>query len=275
MLTIGELSKISQVTVKSIRYYQELELLKPVKIDPITNYRYFNRDSYDRLSAILTLKELGFTLTEIKEILRQCNSEMDLKDFIHKKIEEVRSRVKKLKDMESRLKKFNDGIDESSPDINEDIVEFELDIPHYAAVKIDGTYEDVGNGYRLIYKHAGRYVKGSGYSFYYDMEYKEEKPNFEAVLELNKKLTGKGFRVSSIKKKAVKLIYKGAYGGQGETYYRLFQYCRERGYEVELPIIEKYIKGPGFIFKGNTKNYITECILLYTHQPKVEESLIS
>lgn len=262
MLTIGELSKISQVTVKSIRYYQELELLKPVKIDPITNYRYYNRDSFDRLSAILTLKELGFTLTEIKEILDQCSSEMDLKVFISKKIDEIKSRVKRLKDMETRLKSFKDGIVDVSPVVDEDIVEFNLVLPHYASVKISGSYEDVGNGYKTINREAGRYVTGPGYSFFYDMEYKETNPNFEAVLELKRRVTCKSFNVSTINHKAVKLTYKGVYGGQGDTYYKLFQYCRKKEYKVELPIIEKYIKGPGAIFKGNPKSYITECIFL-------------
>lgn len=263
MLSIGELSKISQVTVKSIRYYQELGILKPVKVDPITNYRYFDKDSYERINSILTLKDLGFTLTEIKSILDECESENDLKIFISKKIEEVKIKVKKLKEVECRLKKFNSDIDVQAPSISNDIVEFDLNIPIYASIKINGSYDDVGRGFRTIYKEAGKYVKGSPYSFFYDMEYKEENPNFKAVLEISKKIKEKSFKVGSIEnRKAVKLVYKGAYGGQGDTYLQLFQYCREKGYEIELPLIEHYIKGPGFIFKGNPKNYITECIFL-------------
>lgn len=263
MLTIGELSKVSQITVKSIRYYQELGLLKPVKTDPLTNYRYYNKDSYDRINSILTLKDLGFTLSEIKSILDECKSEDDLKYYISQKIQEVKLKVKKLKDMENRLKKFSSDIEENTPSISDDIIEFEMNLPYYASVKIIGSYEDAGKGFRTIYKEAGRFAKGAPYSFYYDMEYKKDNPNFEAVLELNKKLKGKNIQIGSIEnRKAVKLVYKGPYGGQGETYLKLFQYCREKGYQIELPIIENYIKGPGVIFKGNPNNYITQCILL-------------
>lgn len=263
MLSIGELSKISQVTVKSIRYYQELGLLEPIKTDPLTNYRYYNKDSYNRLNSILTLKDLGFTLTEIKSILEQCSSEEDLKEFISKKIDEVKNKVKKLKEMEDRLKKFNQEIDSPIPDIADEIVEFEFSIPTYASVKINGNYDDIGNGFKIIYKEAGRYVKGSPYAFYYDLEYKDENPNFKAVIELSKKVKEKTFKLGTMKQKAVKLVYKGPYGGQGDTYLKLFQDCRDKGYNIELPIIEHFIKGPGFIFKGNPNNYITECILLY------------
>ena len=93
MYSIGELSRITQVTIKSIRYYQELNLLEPVKIDPLTNYRYYNEESIDRLSGIKILKELGFTLTEIKSILDQCRDESDLSLYISNKLEEVRARV--------------------------------------------------------------------------------------------------------------------------------------------------------------------------------------
>lgn len=269
MLTIGELSKVSQVTVKSIRYYQELGLLNPAKTDPLTNYRYYNKDSYHRINSILTLKDLGFTLSEIKSILDECKSEDDLKEYISQKIQEVKLKVNKLKDMESRLKKFNSDIGDNIPTLSEDISEFEMNLPYYASVKIDGSYDDVGKGFRTIYKEAGRFVKGAPYSFFYDMEYKEDNPNFKAVLEINKKLKGKNINIGSIEnKKAVKLVYKGPYGGQGETYIKLFQYCREKGYQVELPIIENYIKGPGFIFKGNPNNYITQCILLVSPHTK-------
>lgn len=263
MLTIGELSKISQITVKCIRYYQELGLVTPVKIDPFTNYRYFNKDSYDRINSILTLKDLGFTLSEIKSILDQCDNEIHLKEFISKKIEDVKSKVKKLKEMESKLKKFNSDIDIKTPLVADKIIEFAIGIPIYASVKIDGTYENIGNGFRCIYKNAGKYVNDKPYSFFYDLEYKDENPNFEAVLELNKRVKNNNFKLGSmIKTKAVKLAYKGPYGDQSITYLKLFQYCNECGYKIKLPIIEHYIKGPGLIFKGNPKNYITECIIL-------------
>lgn len=263
MLTIGELSKISQVTIKSIRYYQELGLLEPIKTDPLTNYRYFNKDSYERINSILALKDLGFSLSEIKSILDLCENELELKDYISNKIKEVRIKVKKLKDMETRLIKFNSDLEMKTPHVSYNIIEYELNIPIYASVKINGFYDGIGNGFKSIYKKLGRYIIGFPYSFFYDLEYKNENPNFEAVLELNKKIKNSNFKIGSIlKAKAFKLSYKGPYGGQGETYLKLFQYCHENGYQIKLPIIEQYIKGPGMIFKGNTKNYLTECIVL-------------
>ncbi len=263
MYSIGELSRITQVTIKSIRYYQELNLLEPVKIDPLTNYRYYNEESIDRLSGIKILKELGFTLTEIKSILDQCRDESDLSLYISNKLEEVRARVKELKVLESKLKSYQSGVGYKNENLTDGVKEVYINIPNYAYLKIDGKYSDVGKGFNTLYKEAGRYVKGALYAFYQDLEYREKDPDFYAVIELRKGIKGKSFKIGSLsERKAVMTIYKGSYGGQGRAYKKLFNYCSEKGYKIDLPIIEHYIKGPGFIFKGNPENYITECIVL-------------
>ena len=60
------------------------------------------------------------------------------------------------------------------------------------------------------------------------MEYKEDDADMEAVVELKRNVDRKGIKNRSITgQKAVKLQHKGAYGTQGESYMKLFEYCRE------------------------------------------------
>ena len=65
---IGELSKICDVTVKTIRFYEKAGLLKPIYVDKFTGYRYYDKTSCTRLLEIIMFKELGFSLKEIKKI---------------------------------------------------------------------------------------------------------------------------------------------------------------------------------------------------------------
>ena len=53
MIRIGDFSKLSQLSVKTLRYYDELGLLKPVQVDPFTSYRYYAASQLPRLQAIL------------------------------------------------------------------------------------------------------------------------------------------------------------------------------------------------------------------------------
>ena len=68
MIKIGELSNITDISVKAIRFYEEEGLISPVEVDRWTNYRYYDESSIKRLSEITYLKDLGFSLKEIKNL---------------------------------------------------------------------------------------------------------------------------------------------------------------------------------------------------------------
>ena len=69
MFKIGEFSRFSQVTVKTLRYYDEIGLLKPAEVDPFTGYRYYAASQFPRIHRILALKDLGLTLEQIGDLL--------------------------------------------------------------------------------------------------------------------------------------------------------------------------------------------------------------
>jgi len=64
MLKIGEFSKLAQVSVKTLRYYDELGLLRPDWVDRYTGYRFYALQQLPRLNRILALRELGFSLAQ-------------------------------------------------------------------------------------------------------------------------------------------------------------------------------------------------------------------
>ena len=68
---IGEFSKLVNVPVKTLRYYDEINLFKPQEIDLFSGYRYYSEKQIDDLEVILSLKEVGFSLEEIKKILEK------------------------------------------------------------------------------------------------------------------------------------------------------------------------------------------------------------
>ena len=68
---IGEFSKLVNVPVKTLRYYYEINLFKPQEIDLFSGYRYYSEKQINDLEVILSLKEVGFSLEEIKKILER------------------------------------------------------------------------------------------------------------------------------------------------------------------------------------------------------------
>jgi DNA-binding transcriptional MerR regulator len=69
MFKIGDFSKLSQVSVKTLRYYDEIGLLRPSEIDRFTGYRYYTASQLSRLNRILLLKDLGLSLDQIGWLL--------------------------------------------------------------------------------------------------------------------------------------------------------------------------------------------------------------
>ena len=68
-LSIGEMAKMNHITVTTLRLYDELDLLKPVYVNPETNYRYYDIKQNARLDLIQYMKELQMNLKEIKDLL--------------------------------------------------------------------------------------------------------------------------------------------------------------------------------------------------------------
>ena len=71
MLKIGDFSSLAQVSIKTLRYYDERGLLSPAHIDPETGYRYYSASQLSRLHRILALKDFGFSLEQIARCLEE------------------------------------------------------------------------------------------------------------------------------------------------------------------------------------------------------------
>ncbi|MBR1499910.1 MAG: MerR family transcriptional regulator [Bacteroidaceae bacterium] len=67
-LTIGEFSRFCKVTIKTLRHYERMRLLVPNEVDEWTRYRYYTVSQMQQLNAILQLKEMGFSLEEVREL---------------------------------------------------------------------------------------------------------------------------------------------------------------------------------------------------------------
>ena len=84
---IGEFSKLCQVTVKTLRHYEEKGLLIPFEVDEWTGYRYYDLVQLRRMNRIIYLKKLGFSLEEIAELFENGKEYPDA-ELLRMKIEQ-------------------------------------------------------------------------------------------------------------------------------------------------------------------------------------------
>lgn len=69
MFSIGEFARLGTVSVRTLRHYDELGLLRPARVDPETGYRCYSADQLGQLHRIIALKELGISLVQAKQLL--------------------------------------------------------------------------------------------------------------------------------------------------------------------------------------------------------------
>jgi DNA-binding transcriptional MerR regulator len=100
MFRIGDFSQLGQVSVRTLRLYDEMGLLKPAQVDDFTDYRYYSLEQLPRLNRIVALKDLGFSLKEIPEFLEENVSLEDLREMLTRKQSEV---SQKLQEEQARL----------------------------------------------------------------------------------------------------------------------------------------------------------------------------
>ncbi|MBP3888369.1 MAG: MerR family transcriptional regulator [Cellulosilyticum sp.] len=81
MFKIGEFSKITQVSIRMLRYYDEQGLLQPIKVDASSGYRMYAAHQIEELNRILLLRDLGFSVKEMRELLVSWNGEKIKEDL--------------------------------------------------------------------------------------------------------------------------------------------------------------------------------------------------
>ncbi len=263
--SIGEFSKITSLSIKSLRLYHEKEILVPAEVDEFTGYRYYNEANYDMARSIKILKDYEFTLAEIKEILDQCDEESEILEQLHSKLREIQNKIERYKEISYSIESLINSERENKMKTDQefDIEEKEVKTILIAGYRMKGKYKDVGEGFKIICKKMARYTNGKAMNLYYDGEFKEDDADFEPCMPVRKGSSTDKISVRELPGgKCVSLIHKGPFESLNESYKKIFAYINENGYKIKLPSREIYLKGPGMIFKGNPINYLTEIQLM-------------
>ncbi len=124
-------------------------------------------------------------------------------------------------------------------------------------------YSECGRAFARIARGLGRQITGKPLLLHYDTEFREDDADFEACLPLRRPAAAEGISVRELAGgRSVTLIHRGPYDQLGHSYAKLLKFVHDHGYNVTIPTREVYLKGPGMIFRGNPRSYLTEIQML-------------
>jgi len=263
MYSIGQFSKITGITVKALRFYHDEGVLIPSYVDPDSGYRYYNALDAEKARIVARLRELEFSLGEIKEMLAHSGDEADLLEHLERHRHDFLERIRRYREVLSLLDQIITREREARRIMQTatfDVEEKSLQAMLIAGIRVKGKYSDCGKGFAQIGRTLGRYICGKPFNLYYDDEYRPDDAELEACMPVRRPKTEvPGISVRELAGgKCVSLVHKGPYDQLGRSYSRVLDYIRDKGYEALLPSREIYLKGPGMIFRGNPQKYLTE-----------------
>jgi DNA-binding transcriptional MerR regulator len=108
MIKIGNFSKLTQVSIRSLRHYDKLGLLKPTHIDKFSGHRFYSLDQLPRLNRIMALKDMGLSLKEIVDYIRNDISVDELRAMLDQKraelCQQIDDSMRRLTHVETRIR---------------------------------------------------------------------------------------------------------------------------------------------------------------------------
>jgi DNA-binding transcriptional MerR regulator len=257
MFKIGDFSKISQVSVKTLHHYDDIGLLKPAAIDPVTGYRHYMIEQLPRLNRILALKDLGFTLEQIARLLDDHLSFEAICAIMHMKQAELTQRVTeeqarlarvaarlRLIQQEGSMSNYEVVIRTISPCTVVSMREVMPNIPHMGW--------RIGEVVEALERQNIR-PTGSLMTLFYHSGFREEGLDIEVAVPvpadttLDVALSGNvrlGMRTLPAVERMACLVYQGSYETLSEAYAAFGRWMAEHGYQLQLPGREIYLNGP-------------------------------
>ena len=131
MLKIGEFSKLSHVSVRMLRHYDEIGLLHPQRVDPITGYRLYGEEQLFTAGKINVYRGMGFGLTAIAGLLHEADPQK-LRAMLERQQESLREQSEEMSQMLHRIKLAIAQLGEESTMANYDVTIKEI-APRYVA----------------------------------------------------------------------------------------------------------------------------------------------
>ena len=248
MIRIGDFSKLSRVSVKTLRYYDEMGLLKPVSVDRFTGYRLYEFSQLAVLHRILALKELGFTLEEIGRLLDDGLSVEQMRGMLKLRETEARQKVREEAERLARVEAWLSQIEQENEMSKYDVVIKSVEAIKIASVRdvVPTPPEQGGLWGELEGYLAMQRVRPNGacFTLYHDEDYQERDWALEVCEPITDELTeSRRVKVRSLPDATVACtIHNGPFTTLNEAYAAIGKWIEANGYRICGPGREIYLR---------------------------------
>ncbi|HEX3590349.1 MAG TPA: MerR family transcriptional regulator [Pseudonocardiaceae bacterium] len=178
MFSIGDFARHGRVSVRMLRHYDAIGLLRPAQVDPVTGYRTYEAAQLSELNRIVALKHLGFTLQQVQDMLADRVDVDELRGMLKLRLAELQARIEvdtaRLTQVEVRLRTIESEGQMPAEEVVLKRVE-PVRVAELTAVAAGYEPEHIGPASKPLYQelmarlaHAGVDIVGAPISYYED-----------------------------------------------------------------------------------------------------------
>ena len=261
MLKIGDFSKLSRVSIRMLRHYDDIGLLKPAEIDEFTGYRYYQEEQLFTIGRITSLKDMGFSLAEIIRILENYDDKEKMEKFLLERQEELKKLSEETSYKLMLLESARDRLRKEQK-MNYDVTVKTIPERYAATVHtVIPRYEDEGMAWGYMSECGPSLVPADpclAAAEFLDDEHKEK--DVEIVVWMTVKGTYEDTEHVKFQTlpavKVASCIMKGSYAQMNEVVPTIVNWIKANGYESNGPMFNIYHVGP--VQTQNPDEFVTE-----------------
>lgn len=264
MIAIGDFARLGRVSVRMLRHYDAIGLLRPEHVDPRTGYRFYTRDQLRRLNRIVALKELGLRLEQVRAVVGESLTAAELRAMLRLRQAELQAQIREgeqqLARVQARLRLIETEENMTHPQITTKTVPATT-VVGLTALAATATQQDIGPLIQPLYPKimqqlaaAGANPIGASIAYYTPApEQSEDALRVHVTFPVAAESVPGLDRIDIPAAQVASVIHRGPMDGVDEAYQLLHAWAQDNGYTATGSAREIYLE-----VHPDTADWVTE-----------------
>ncbi len=266
MLKISQFAHIGMVSIKTLRYYDEQELLQPSFVDEFSGYRYYEASQLAQLNSIFSLKDLGFSLEQVRAVFKTGMEARQIRLLLGQKEEELASMAHELGERLNRVRVRIKQMEEDGKMPDYEVVVKRVEAVRVASVlDVIPSFAVVNATFNRLFDEVIAYINANGGRFagpaldlWLDSEMKDSDMNVQVAMPVAGDLP-ESERIKVLTLPAIETmacaIHHGDFSNIKSAHGAVHDWVNANGYNIAGPCREVYLT---YDRNGDPAHYVTE-----------------
>jgi DNA-binding transcriptional MerR regulator len=268
MFRIGDFSRLARVTIRTLHHYDEAGLLQPAHVDEHTGYRYYTAVQLETLQRILLLKDLGFALEEIRDLIE---APLQAPEFLRKlelRGAELEQSIAADQSRLRRLEALRDTVSANvAPVTLRETPAVEVHSVRSRVPTLGGAVQAMFEAAETAVARARARADASPFLIFHDLEYREHDVDVEVCIPLRAQVSQIARRTIPAAPSVGCVTYHGSYDQSPALYKAMLEWMERSGLRIDGPLREVYhrfgadqvgYRLPQHVLASSSAEYVTE-----------------